>query len=305
MSELIILFPGQGSQKPRMMKDLRSSAVGRDYMNRASTVLGYDLDKFIDTCSDTEIEDTLYAQPAIFVCSIIAYESIDKSFLKKHRVKFAGLSLGEYTCMVANGNLSFEEGLHLVHTRANLMKMAAMNADGTMSTIVGKLETEVELFCEQWNKEEMHKVYIANFLFPKCVVVSGSRKGVEYVENKCADALKIARARVSGAFHTEYMIGAYDKLKEKIFSTRWEECDVSSIFSNVTGKEHSSANFKEQLCEQLIKPVRWSETLAQFKEKQCIEVGPGEQITAMLKQVSMKTGVQCMKKTKELFGMKT
>jgi [acyl-carrier-protein] S-malonyltransferase len=273
-------------------------------MKRASAVLGYDLDKFIDTCSETDIEDTLYAQPALFVCSIIAYESIDKTYLNQYKKIYAGLSLGEYTCMVANGILSFEDGLSLVHARANLMKKAALSADGSMSTIVGKPEADVQSYCDNWNHKEKQKVYIANYLFPNCVVVSGSRAGVEYVENNCKDAIKITKNRVSGAFHTEYMSCAYDKLKEKIFSITWKECDISSTFSNVTGKQHLNATYKEQLCEQLIKPVRWAETLAHFKGKQCIEVGPGEQITAMLKRVDMKTGVQCMKKTNELFGMK-
>ena len=219
MSRIAFLFPGQGAQTVGMGKRLAESlpAVRRLY-DRAAEVLGYDLAKLCFEGPADELDSTVYSQPAIFVTSLAALESLraESPDVVLACEATAGLSLGEYTAMVFAGVMDFEDGLMLVQRRGAAMQEAADATPGGMVSILGLERVEVEALCEKARNGEILK--IANLLCPANIVISGSLAACERAAEMAQSygAMKAVPLAVAGAFHTEIMRPADQRCAEAL-----------------------------------------------------------------------------------------
>ena len=308
-SPVAFLFPGQGSQAVGMLKSVSHIPAVKEMCDKAKDILGYDL---LDVCVNgpkEKLDDTAFAQPALFVAGLAAAEKLkaESPEIVARCSRVAGLSLGEYTALVFAGAMSFEDGLRVVQCRAEAMKAAAAEGDHGMLSVVGLgddvLETCVEkarlAAAERRAKSAPTEVgpprdvvcAIANYLFPAGRVVSGDADALDEVARLAteAGAMKTAKVAVSGAFHTERMASARDALREALAGATVREPNVAT-YSNVTGTFfESAAAIPDALAAQLVSPVRWEDTLralvAEGKDEM-YELGPMKQIKAMARRVS-------------------
>ncbi len=275
------LFPGQGSQFVGMGKDFYDTySESKAVFDRADEILGRPLSKLIFEGPEEELTKTENSQPAIFVMSLAVLAVLD---IKPDVV--AGLSLGEYTALVASGRLSFEEGLQLVQFRANAMQEACEKGLGTMAAIVGLNPEQVDHLVAELNHPEL---WVANYNCPGQTVISGSSDGVE----KGMEALKAAGARralplqVSGAFHSGLMQSARDKLAPMIESIKINESPIELVM-NVPGDYVSnSEQIRENMIRQVTSSVRWEQGIRKMKEIDLfIEIGCGTSLAGMNRKI--------------------
>jgi [acyl-carrier-protein] S-malonyltransferase len=282
--------------------------------DKASEILGYDL---LDVCVNgpkEKLDDTAFAQPALFVAGLAAVEKLraESPETVASCSRAAGLSLGEYTALVFAGAMSFEDGLRVVQCRAEAMKAAAEEGDHGMLSVVGLADDKLETCVAAARKTaadaraaavptgtepEPVVLAVANYLFPTGRVVSGDADALEEVQRLAteAGAMKTAKVAVSGAFHTERMASASEALKKALASVTVSEPRVPT-YSNVTGTFFESASaIPDALAKQLVSPVRWEDTLralvAEGKDEM-YELGPMKQIKAMAKRVSQKAAAK-------------
>ena len=302
-SPVAFLFPGQGSQCVGMLKSIAHVPEVRSMCDRASEILGYDL---LDVCVNgpkSKLDDTAFAQPALFVAGLAAAEKLraDSPDVVRRCSRVAGLSLGEYTALVFAGAMSFEDGLRVVKARAESMKAAAAAGDHGMLSVVGLADDALRTCVEDAKRHlveaddgsDAHNLVceVANYLFPQGRVVSGDRVALEEVTKRAvaAGALKCAPVAVSGAFHTSRMASARDALVEALANVTVSAPKIP-VYSNVTGAIVSNASeIPKLLAEQLVSPVLWEQTvvnlLAEGKDAM-YELGPNSQIKSMVKRVS-------------------
>lgn len=279
--------------------------ISKDILATANRILGYDLEKL---CSDGPLEklnQTLYSQPAMFVGAWIAFQELkaakpDYFKAEDYDLVLAGLSLGEYTALTAAGIFSFENALRCVQERANAMQDTAEMRVGGMTTVVGLTRVELEEVCAHVKAKILEvgqNLAVANYLFPGCAVVSGDNDALEAIElpAKRAGARIVRRLPVAGAFHTEAMEPAIQRLDAALFQCnfKYPESHVR-VFANTTGDHYhdfSADSVRKSLTEQLVSPVQWENTLktlvTEFTDGDVfIELGPGRQLSAMLKRFS-------------------
>lgn len=278
------VFPGQGSQFPGMAKDhYENSAFAKKIMEQANEILGFRISDIMFEGSEDQLKQTNVTQPAIFLHSIIAFRSIDGA--KPDMV--AGHSLGEFTALVANGVLSFEEGLNLVAARARAMQRACDQAPGTMAAVLGLADEKVEEVCA--SIEDV--VVAANYNCPGQLVISGSQTGVETacVALKEAGAKRALLLPVGGAFHSplmkvaeEELIGAIDKAT---FYT-----PTSAVYQNIVAKAViDPTEIKQNLIRQLTGPVRWTQSVQAMiadGATRFTEVGPGKVLQGLVQKIN-------------------
>jgi [acyl-carrier-protein] S-malonyltransferase len=299
VSKVAILFPGQGSQAVGMARDLcQAFPAARQKFIDASAILGYDL---LDICVNgpaDRLNSTVISQPAIFVASLAALESLVDSGVSADYVATAGLSLGEYTALVFAGALSFADGLKLVQRRGEAMQAAADATPSGMVSVLGLDLDKVEELCKKASAVGM--VQVANLLCPRNIVVSGSKAGCEEVERLAPefDAMKTIRLAVAGAFHTNIM-----KPADEVLAAALEKVDLMSaripVWSNVDAQPHTSPEeFRSLLVRQVLQPVRWEETIrGLLKEgvQRFYEIGPGRVLAGLLKRIDRK--IDCVNVT--------
>jgi len=288
-------FPGQGSQAVGMAKDCVSIPKVKEMFDKAKEILGYDL---LDLCLSgpkSKLDNTIHSQPALFVCSLAAVEKLRAENPKAvdSASCTAGLSLGEYTALVFAGVLSFEDALKVVKVRAESMAKAAGEGEphGMMS-IVGLADRDIEAICKQVRDKLGGDTVcqMANYLFPQGRVVSGHKKALAEAKKLATakGALKAQEVAVSGAFHTSLMGSASSALEKVLGEVTFNNPRIP-VYSNVTGSpfpgaEEIPALLKRQLCE----PVRWEDTVKSIisaGKTQLHELGPGQQIKAMVKRI--------------------
>lgn len=314
-SPVVFLFPGQGSQKVGMLASAAAELPSVRLMcDKASEILGYDL---LDVCVNgpkEKLDDTAFAQPALFVAGLAAVEKLraESPETVASCSRAAGLSLGEYTALVFAGAMSFEDGLRVVRCRAEAMKAAAEEGDHGMLSVVGLADDKLETCVAAARKTAAEKraaavptgtepepvvLAVANYLFPTGRVVSGDADALEEVQRLAteAGAMKTAKVAVSGAFHTTRMASASEALRTALASVTVSEPRVPT-YSNVTGTFFESASaIPDALAAQLVSPVRWEDTLralvAEGKDEM-YELGPMKQIKAMAKRVSQKAAAK-------------
>lgn len=296
-------FPGQGAQSVGMAKDLVAECpAAKELFDKAADILGYDLLKVCVEGPKEKLDTTAVSQPAIYVASLAAVEKLrasDAALLDAVDVT-CGLSLGEYTALTFAGAMSFEDGLKLVKLRGESMQAAADAAKSGMVSVIGLNKEKVAELCEAATKEvgEDKAIRIANFLCPGNYAVSGSIEGCEAVERLGKDpafkARMTVRLAVAGAFHTQYMAPAAEKLQEALNNTAIVTPRIP-VISNVDAAPHSDpAVIKAILAKQLTSPVQWETSLQTLLEKgltTSYEVGPGKVIAGIMKRLDKKANI--------------
>ena len=278
------IFPGQGAQFSGMGKDLYDSAsIAKDMFEQANEILGYRISDIMFNGTAEDLKQTKVTQPAIFLHSVILAKCLGESF-KPDMV--AGHSLGEFSALVANGTLAFEDGLKLVSNRALAMQKACEAQPSTMAAVLGLEDEVVENICKGINEV----VVAANYNCPGQLVISGSNEGVDWA----CEALQNAGARramklpVGGAFHSPLMAPAREELEDAILSTLFS-IPICPVYQNVTASavEHRET-IRTNLIEQLTAPVKWTQTIQQMLKDGATsftEVGPGKVLQGLIKKV--------------------
>ena len=279
------VFPGQGAQFKGMGNDLyEKSDLAKMMFKRANQLLGFSISDLMFDGTDDDLKETKVTQPAIFLHSTILAAVLKKSFSPD---MVAGHSLGEFSALVANKSISFDDGLILVSKRALAMQKACEKIPSTMAAIIGLEDEVVEGVCSSLNGI----VVPANYNSPGQIVISGSNDGID----KAIEILKGKGARlalklqVGGAFHSPLMEPARQELEEAISSTRFTK-PICPVYQNANGKPSSDPeNIKKNLVAQLTSPVRWTQSINKMISDGAtsfIEVGPGNVLQGLIKKIS-------------------
>ena len=280
------IFPGQGAQYPGMGKDLYdNSAEAKVLFEKANDILGFDITKIMFEGEVDDLKQTKVTQPAIFLHSVLLAKTI-KDFGPD---MVAGHSLGEFSALVANGTLTFEDGLSLVSKRAMAMQKACEIAPSTMAAIVGLADDVVEDVCNSIDEI----VVPANYNCPGQLVISGSVAGIDkacdlLTEKGAKRAIKLV---VGGAFHSPFMEPAREELAAAIEATTFSN-PICPVFQNVNAEPVSDpATIKENLILQLTSPVKWTQIVQNMiagGATSFTEVGPGKVLQGLVKKVDRK-----------------
>jgi [acyl-carrier-protein] S-malonyltransferase len=284
------IFPGQGSQSSGMGKDLyESSSKAKTLFESANQILGFEITKIMFTGSEEDLKQTKVTQPAIFLHSVIL-ATITDDFRPE---MVAGHSLGEFSALVANKALNFEDGLKLVSKRAQAMQKACEANPSTMAAILGLADDVVEKICN-----EIDEVVVpANYNCPGQLVISGSHKGIEIAINKMkeAGAKRALPLPVGGAFHSPLMEPAREELAQAIDNTNFSK-PICPVYQNVDAKPATDAEMiKQNLIAQLTAPVRWTQTVQNMYSegaKNFIECGPGKVLQGLVKKIEREAEVR-------------
>jgi [acyl-carrier-protein] S-malonyltransferase len=282
------VFPGQGSQFPGMAKDLyEQSAIAKILLERANDILGFRITDTMFTGTEDELKQTRVTQPAIFLHSVVLAKTLGDAF-KPEMV--AGHSLGEFSALVGNGCLAFEDALVLVSKRAEAMQKACELNPSSMAAILNLDDTIIESICADISREG-EIVVAANYNCPGQLVISGSVKGVEIAceRMKAAGAKRALILPVGGAFHSPFMEPARVELEAAIKNTRFSP-PLCPVYQNVTASAVSDpVAIQQNLVAQLTAPVRWTQTIQQMiadGATRFTEVGPGKVLQGLVKKLN-------------------
>jgi [acyl-carrier-protein] S-malonyltransferase len=278
------VFPGQGAQFTGMGKDLyENSALAKDLFEKANETLGFRITDIMFEGTAEELKETKVTQPAVFLHSVILAKTLGNAF-KPEMV--AGHSLGEFSALVANRVLSFEDGLKLVSKRALAMQKACERTPSTMAAVLGLADNIVEEVCATIDGV----VVAANYNCPGQLVISGETSAVE----KACEAMKIAGAKralllpVGGAFHSPMMEPAREELAAAIEATTFST-PICPVYQNVTATAVSSPEeIKKNLITQLTAPVKWTQSVQQMIADGATlftEVGPGKVLAGLIGKI--------------------
>ncbi len=279
------IFPGQGAQYSGMGVDLyNDSALAKNLFKIANDILGFEITNIMFSGSAEDLKQTKVTQPAIFLHSVILAKTLGNSF---NPDMVAGHSLGEFSALVANNTLSFEDGLKLVSARAQAMQKACDNNPGTMAAVLALEDTIVERVC----KEIEGIVVAANYNCPGQLVISGEINAI----NIACEKLKEKGARralvlpVGGAFHSPLMEEAKQELENAINNTTFNKPSCP-IYQNVTSFAVSDEmEIKENLIAQLTSPVKWTQSIQKMIENggnNFIELGPGKVLQGLVRKIN-------------------
>jgi len=298
LSRIAFLFPGQGAQTVGMGKRLAESlpAVRRLY-DSAGEVLGYDLAKLCFSGPAEELDSTVCSQPALFVTSLAALESLraESPEVVLACEAAAGLSLGEYTAMVFAGVMDFEDGLMLVQRRGAAMQDAADATPSGMVSILGLERSQVEALIEKVRGDDILEV--ANLLCPANVVISGSNAACERAAEaaQAFGAMKAVPLAVAGAFHTRIMRPADEELAEALSRVPMHRPKIP-VISNVDARPHDDPEeIRRLLVKQVLQPVLWEQSMKYLLGQgfdQFYEVGPGRVLRSLLRRIDRKISCQ-------------
>lgn len=279
------VFPGQGAQFTGMGKELyEQSSLAKEYFEQANEILGFRITDIMFEGTADELKQTNVTQPAVFLHSVVRFLTTEG--LTPDMV--AGHSLGEFSALVANKTLAFEDALRLVAKRAAAMQRACEINPSTMAAVLGLEDAKVEEVCNGITDEV---VVAANYNCPGQLVISGSIEGI----NKACDLMKEAGAKralvlqVGGAFHSPLMEPAREELEAAIASTTFNT-PICPVYQNVDAKPYTDpAQIKQNLIDQLTAPVRWTQTVQNMIAEgagKFTEVGPGNVLQGLVKKVS-------------------
>jgi len=281
------IFPGQGSQFPGMGKNLyEQNTLAQELFNRANEILGFQISDVLFSGSDEDLKQTKVTQPAVFLHSVIAYKTIADA--KPDMV--AGHSLGEFSALVANKTLEFEDALKLVSIRASAMQKACEINPSTMAAVLALDDAKVEAICKSIMDETGEVVVPANFNCPGQLVISGSNKGIEIAieKMKAAGAKRALLLPVGGAFHSPLMQPAKEELAAAIESTKFSS-PICPIYQNVVATAVTDPEqIKVSLINQLTGAVRWTQLVQAMVADGAThftEVGPGKVLQGLVSKI--------------------
>jgi len=288
------VFPGQGSQFPGMGKEhYENSAFAKKLFEQANEILGFRISDIMFDGSEEDLKKTGVTQPAVFLHSIIAYRSINNG--KPDMV--AGHSLGEFSALVANGTLSFEDATALVAVRASAMQKACEQNPSTMAAVLSLPDEKVEEICKEVSRESGEVVVPANYNCPGQLVISGSIRGIDIAceRMKAAGAKRALKLPVGGAFHSPLMEPARKELKQAIESTTFHN-PTCAIYQNVSARAVMDRDeIKQNLINQLTGPVRWAQSIeAMIRDgaSKFTEAGPGKVLQGLILKINREASVE-------------
>ncbi|KAE9535804.1 hypothetical protein AGLY_007705 [Aphis glycines] len=307
----ILMFPGQGTQFVGMGKNLLVFPQVVEMFEAASEILKYNLLKLCLEGPKSKLDQTIYSQPAIFVCSLGAVEKLKEEKLSaiENCMAVAGYSIGEFAALTFAGCFSFEQAVNLVKVRAEAMHYASEIEPGGMANIYispdSKLNYALKM-ARDWCLDkgiEKPVCSISNYLNPDCKVVAGHLEALKYLESnlKQYNLRKMQRLNVSGAFHTELMRPAVEPFAAALRNIKIAE-PLIAVHSNIDGKRYyNSAQIYRNLPKQIYKPVKWEQTLHILYERpvgsdfpDTFECGPGSTLRNLLKTVNYKAHSSCL-----------
>ncbi len=282
------VFPGQGSQFPGMGKDhYENSAFAKRLFEQANDLLGFRISEIMLNGTEADLKQTNVTQPAVFLHSIMAYKSIEAASPDM----VAGHSLGEFSALVANGTLSFEDALKLVSIRATAMQKACELTPSTMAAVLNLADDKVEAICAEVQTETGEVVVAANYNCPGQLVISGSLKGIDIAceRMKAAGAKRALVLPVGGAFHSPLMLPAKEELAAAIESTKFHN-PTCAVYQNVVARAvMDKEEIKQNLIDQLTGPVRWTQAVQSMitdGASTFTEAGPGKVLQGLVLKIN-------------------
>ena len=281
------VFPGQGSQFPGMGKEhYQNSVFAKKFFEQANEILGFRISDIMFNGTDDDLKQTKVTQPAVFLHSIVAYRTIENASPDM----VAGHSLGEFTALVANSTLSFEDALQLVSVRAGAMQKACEINPSTMAAVLNLADDKVEAICTEVQKETGEVVVPANYNCPGQLVISGGKRGIEIAceKMKAAGAKRALVLPVGGAFHSPLMEPARAELKAAIESTKFHN-PKCAVYQNVVAKAVIDKDeIKQNLIDQLTGAVRWTQSVKAMiadGASRFTEAGPGKVLQGLILKI--------------------
>ncbi|HRI25999.1 MAG TPA: ACP S-malonyltransferase, partial [Ferruginibacter sp.] len=282
------VFPGQGSQFSGMGKNLYdSNPLSKELFEQANEILGFRISDIMFSGSEEDLKQTNVTQPAVFLHSVIAFKTIPGA----KPAMVAGHSLGEFSALVANGALSFENALMLVSIRAQAMQRACEMNPSTMAAVLALADEKVEEICESVTTETGEVVVAANYNCPGQLVISGTIKGIDIAceRMKAAGAKRALVLPVGGAFHSPLMMPAKEELAAAIDATHFDHPSCP-VYQNVVAKAvHDPAEIKRNLIDQLTGAVRWTQSVQAMiadGATHFTEAGPGKVLQGLVMKIN-------------------
>jgi len=283
------VFPGQGAQFVGMGKALyENHSIAADLFKKANRILDFDITQVMFEGTEEDLRQTKITQPAIFLHSVILTRVMGEDFQPD---MVAGHSLGEFSALVANKVLTFEDGLRLVSKRALAMQKACEVTPSTMAAVIGLEDAVVEKICTSITNETDEIVVPANYNCPMQLVISGSVEGVKIACDKMkeAGAKRAMPLNVGGAFHSPLMEPARQELEKAINETKFVR-GICPVYQNVTAQPVSDPEIiRQNLIAQLTSPVRWKQTIQNITANginKFTEVGPGTVLQGLIQKIN-------------------
>ncbi|TAL41652.1 MAG: [acyl-carrier-protein] S-malonyltransferase [Chitinophagaceae bacterium] len=282
------VFPGQGSQFPGMGKEHYDNSVfAKKLFEQANEILGFRISDIMFNGTEEDLKQTNVTQPAVFLHSIVAYRTIESASPDM----VAGHSLGEFSALVANGTLSFDDALNLVSVRAKAMQKACEMNPSTMAAVLALTDDKVEAICNEVQKETGEIVVPANYNCPGQLVISGSIKGIDIAceRMKAAGAKRAMVLPVGGAFHSPLMEPAKEELQAAIEATKFHT-PTCAVYQNVAAKAvMDKEEIKLNLINQLTSAVRWTQSVQSMiadGASKFTESGPGKVLQGLITKIN-------------------
>ncbi|MGO2099941.1 ACP S-malonyltransferase [Vagococcus salmoninarum] len=304
--KIAFVYSGQGAQYLGMGQEFYETfPTYRSIIDQGSAILGYDLQDLMVN-QEAKLNETVYTQPAILAMSV-ALTAVLKEELNLEPTAVAGLSLGEYSALIASQALSYEEGIALVEKRGRFMTEAVPAGVGAMSAIMGLSREVVEATCAEASSKGL--VIAANYNMPTQIAIAGEVAAVAYAEEllTAKGARRVIRLNVSGPFHTALLKPAADQLAVALGETTFSEMQLP-VVTNVTGQViPSQAEIVPTLVKQVMSPVYWQdcvETLIADGYDTFVEVGPGKALSSFIKKINKNVTVQNVDNLKTLEKVK-
>lgn len=282
---LAFMFPGQGAQHPGMGKELNDNyAEAAAVFKQADEIAGFELSKLCFEGPAEILNQTEFAQPALLVSSLAVFAVLKKSGILPTLT--AGLSLGEYTALLAAEKITLKEALPLVMNRARIMQAAVPAGKGAMAAVIGLKNQTVLEICHEVNGI----VDVANYNCPGQLVISGEKPAVEIAVSLLKEqGGRVIPLAVSVPSHCQLMYSAADQLKQYLTQVDWQNSAVE-VISNVNARENDIADLPEILASQLYLPVLWEQSIRHMMDKvdYFVEVGPGSTLSSLIKKIDRK-----------------
>jgi len=285
MSDVVLLFSGQGAQKVGMGKDFHeASGTARALFQRADEVLGFPLSRTMFEGPDDELTRTSRCQPALYLHGLVAFALLKERIGGLNPVAAAGLSLGEFTAHSAAGTFSFEDGLKLVARRGLFMEEACQGTQGAMAALIGGEEEAVKALAAECG------VDVANFNAPGQIVLSGTVEGIDAAVERARDhgIRRAIKLNVAGAYHSRLMQTAQDQLAAELTGVAMQQPAIPVVCNFGASVVSDPAEIRSMLEQQVTGSVRWTESIRLLVEKghrTFIELGPGKVLAGLVGKI--------------------